>query len=134
MPIYEYRCASCRRKQSVLVRSFSSAVSPSCDGCGSVDMTRLISTFAILRSDQDLMKSYDSSDWISDLDPDDPEGLNKIKQWSQAHGVDNDSVFGPDNASQDYLGDLSFGGPPMGGFDEGLHSEMHGLGGGDLDD
>lgn len=46
MPVYEYRCNSCRRRTSVFVRGFSAAVSPTCDSCGGTDLTRLISKFS----------------------------------------------------------------------------------------
>lgn len=54
MPIYEYRCNSCRRKVSVLVRGFSGAGEVTCNFCGGKDLTRLFSTFAKLRTDQDV--------------------------------------------------------------------------------
>jgi putative FmdB family regulatory protein len=54
MPVYEYRCKNCRRKVSVLVRGFSGAGEVSCSSCGSKDLTRLFSTFARLRTDQDV--------------------------------------------------------------------------------
>ena len=126
MPIYEYGCPNCRRKQSVLVRSFSATVSPVCENCGNTELIKLISTFAVVRSEEDLMKGYDSMDWLYDLDPDDPEGLKKIKEWSATHGVENESPYSPDNAYQDDLGDVGFGTSPMGGFDDGLHGDFHG--------
>lgn len=50
MPIYEYQCASCRRKSSIFVRSVSSEVNPVCAHCGSTQMHRAISGFAFHRS------------------------------------------------------------------------------------
>jgi putative FmdB family regulatory protein len=54
MPVYEYRCKNCRRKVSVLVRGFQGAGEVTCNFCGSKDLTRLFSTFARLRTDQDV--------------------------------------------------------------------------------
>ena len=56
MPVYEYRCQNknCRRKVSVLVKGFSGAGEVTCNFCGSKDLTRLFSTFARLRTDQDV--------------------------------------------------------------------------------
>jgi putative FmdB family regulatory protein len=54
MPVYEYRCKNCRRKVSVLVRGFQGVGEVTCNFCGSKDLTRLFSTFARLRTDQDV--------------------------------------------------------------------------------
>jgi putative FmdB family regulatory protein len=54
MPVYEYRCKGCRRKVSVLVRGFSGAGDVSCNFCGGKELTRLFSTFATVRTDQDV--------------------------------------------------------------------------------
>jgi putative FmdB family regulatory protein len=52
MPIYEYRCANCRRKVSIFWRSFS-AVDESkarCSFCGSAHLSRLASRVRVIRS------------------------------------------------------------------------------------
>jgi putative FmdB family regulatory protein len=54
MPVYEYRCKNCRRKVSVLVMGFSGAGDVTCNFCGGKDLTRLFSTFATVRTDQDI--------------------------------------------------------------------------------
>jgi hypothetical protein len=41
--------------------------------------------------------------------------------------VENDSPYSPANASQDDLGLPNFGDAPMGGFDDDLHGQLHGL-------
>ena len=48
MPIYEFSCNSCHAPLSVFVRSISSEFSPKCENCGSTDLTRAISSFAVL--------------------------------------------------------------------------------------
>ena len=54
MPIYEYRCSDCRRKMSQYVRSFSEASGVVCTNCGSDKLVRLFSTFAVVKTDQDV--------------------------------------------------------------------------------
>ena len=43
MPIYEYRCESCRRKFEVLNRSFSEIKEPVCTHCGAAGGARVMS-------------------------------------------------------------------------------------------
>ncbi len=50
MPLYDYRCHSCGRKETVLVRQIGEAPAPSCPSCG-VAMARSLSTFAYHRSE-----------------------------------------------------------------------------------
>ena len=50
MPLYEYRCNQCRKRVSVLVKSFSQEPTPVCDRCQSTDLRRLVSTFSFHRS------------------------------------------------------------------------------------
>jgi putative FmdB family regulatory protein len=49
MPVYEFFCPACRKKSSFLVRSASS-FKPKCSTCGSIDVARVISTFAYHKS------------------------------------------------------------------------------------
>jgi putative FmdB family regulatory protein len=53
MPIYEYRCQSCRRRVDVFVQGFSPPENPSCTKCGSKDLSRIYSAFAVRRSKHD---------------------------------------------------------------------------------
>lgn len=52
MPIYEYRCNACRRKVSVYLRDFSAVAK--CPSCGSEDLVRLFSSFAVRSSPKDV--------------------------------------------------------------------------------
>ena len=47
MPLYEYHCNSCQRRVTILVRSFTEPSSLSCPECGSDDLSRRFSSFAI---------------------------------------------------------------------------------------
>ena len=47
MPIYEYRCRDCGRVSSFFVRSISSEVTAVCSYCGSGEMSRRMSSFAL---------------------------------------------------------------------------------------
>ena len=53
MPIYEYRCNNCQRRVEVFVQGFSSPPSPTCTQCGSKNLDRIFSKFAVRRSKSD---------------------------------------------------------------------------------
>src|SRR4030042_923944 len=53
MPIYEYRCQSCRRRVDIFVQGFSPPETPSCTNGGSKELSRIYSAFAVRRSKQD---------------------------------------------------------------------------------
>ncbi len=60
MPIYEYRCQSCGAKTSHLVLNLSRPSEPRCDACGSLELTRVFSTFAYHRSEGDRLAGVDT--------------------------------------------------------------------------
>lgn len=53
MPIYEYRCTNCRRKVEIFARNHSLPVKPTCSYCGSTELSRIFSKFAVRRSKND---------------------------------------------------------------------------------
>jgi len=53
MPIYEYRCSNCRRRVDIFVQGFSPPTDPSCNKCGSKELHRIYSSFAMRRSKND---------------------------------------------------------------------------------
>ena len=84
MPVYEYRCQSCRRKVSVLVRGFSGAGEVTCNFCGSKDLARLFSTFATVRTDQDVYGDIlDDPVLVNRMMHNDPTAL---VEWSRRMG------------------------------------------------
>src|SRR5581483_11011874 len=57
MPIYEYRCADCRRRVQILTLRASEKVDAVCDRCGSRKLDRLMSRFALARSEESRLES-----------------------------------------------------------------------------
>ncbi len=51
VPLYEYRCAACRKRSTALLPSWSSP-DPACPHCGKPELARLVSTFATVRSEE----------------------------------------------------------------------------------
>lgn len=86
MPIYEYRCAACRRRSSVFVRSATSTVRPRCEHCGSARMTRLMSKFAVHRG---ASSDLDDAGGIEDIDENDPKAVARwARQMKEEMGED----------------------------------------------
>ena len=50
MPVYEFRCNSCQKKTSFLIKSINATLSPVCSYCGSTELVRLVSSFAYHKS------------------------------------------------------------------------------------
>ena len=75
MPIYEYRCTGCQRKVSVLTLRVSEQVDPVCDRCGSKKLTRLMSRFALVRSEDSRLDDLSDPSSLSGLDESDPKSM-----------------------------------------------------------
>jgi putative FmdB family regulatory protein len=77
MPIYEYRCGSCKRKVTVLTLRASETVEPECDRCGSRDLSRLMSRFALVRSEESRLDNLADDSSLGGLDENDPKSMAK---------------------------------------------------------
>ena len=78
MPIYEYECTDCRRRVSLLVRSISAAATPACPRCGGTALTRLMSRFATVKSEDARLESMADSAAFGDLDENDPASVARL--------------------------------------------------------
>jgi putative FmdB family regulatory protein len=85
MPIYEYRCAACRRRSSLFYHSFSAAerAEPRCEHCGSADVSRLVSRVAVLKSEESRMDDLADDAALADVDENDPRS---IARWARKMG------------------------------------------------
>lgn len=77
MPVYEYRCNSCRRRLSVFVRGFSASVSPVCEACGATEVTRLISKFTFQTVDKPAFPQGEDNEGFEMSDPE------NMAKWAQ---------------------------------------------------
>jgi len=78
MPIYDYECNKCKRRTSIFVRTVSSPIDTTCPGCGSHELTRLISKFGITKSISNIHATYSN--------PNDPGYYNdprNIGRWTE---------------------------------------------------
>jgi putative FmdB family regulatory protein len=85
MPIYEYRCAACRRRSSLFYQSFAAAerVEPHCEHCGSTNVSRLVSRVALLKSEESRLDDLADDAALADVDENDPRS---IARWARKMG------------------------------------------------
>ena len=127
MPIYEYRCADCRRKVSVFFRSFNAVTDPVCPRCGGTQLTRLMSRVAVHRGsgggDDDDFGGDDFGGMLDDVDENDPRSLARaMRRMSDETGEPIEPEM------EEALGRLESGEDP-----ESVMAEMdEQMGGGDL--
>ena len=89
MPIYEYECQGCRRRVSLLVRSLAGYTSPRCPRCGSAELSRLMSRFAMVKSEDARLESLGDPSQYGDLDENDPKSVARfMKRMGQEMGED----------------------------------------------
>jgi putative FmdB family regulatory protein len=78
MPIYEYDCHDCRRRVSLLVMRPSVAPTPACPRCGSTSLTRVMSRFATVKSEEARLDSLADSADLGDIDENDPQSVARF--------------------------------------------------------
>jgi len=93
MPIYEYRCADCRRKTTVVTLSISAAVDPVCRHCGGRNMAKLVSRVAVRRSEESRLESLADPSSLAGLDEDDPKS---VARWMKKMGREMGEETGED--------------------------------------
>ena len=90
MPIYEYTCNTCHRKFSALVGVVADARPPACPKCGGADLTKLVSRFARLRSEDEAIDAL--ADAADTMDLDDPRAVRRlVKEMASGMGDDMDA-------------------------------------------
>jgi putative FmdB family regulatory protein len=92
MPIYEYRCQTCRHRFSRLWLSISQATTPQCPRCeGRAE--RIFSRVARLRSEDSRLEALADPRNFSDLDENDP---HSVSRWAQKMGRELGDELGED--------------------------------------
>jgi len=75
MPLYEYRCTSCRKRVTRLTLRASEEVDRTCDHCGKPTLARLMSRFATPRSEEARLDAMADPSKLGDLDENDPKSM-----------------------------------------------------------
>ena len=93
MPIYEYQCNSCKKRVSLLIRSINDPPMPICSRCGSREMTRLLSRFAVVKSEESRFEKMADPSNFGDLDESDPKS---VARWAKRMGKELGEDVGED--------------------------------------
>jgi putative FmdB family regulatory protein len=96
MPIYEYHCHSCKRRVSLLWRTFDDVEvkEPVCPRCGSRKLSRLISRVAVVRSEESRLDDMADPETLDGLDENDPKSLARwMRKMSSEMGEDMGEEF-----------------------------------------
>ncbi len=89
MPIYEYRCAVCRKKTTIVTLSVKEAVDPVCSHCGSRDLTKLVSRVAVRKSEESRLENLSDPSSLAGLDENDPKSVARwMKKMGREMGED----------------------------------------------
>ncbi len=115
MPIYEFRCDACRRKTTVLTLRASETVEPTCEHCGSAKLQRLMSRFAMLRSEDSRLEGLADPSNLGGVDENDPKSMAR---WMRRMGKE----MGEDVAGEEFdemVDEMEAGGPDDDGPDDG---------------
>jgi len=93
MPIYEYRCADCGKKTTIVLLSVSQPFEPRCSHCGSYNVKRLVSRVAVLRSEESRLESMADPSKLSGVDENDP---GSVARWMKKMGREFGDELGED--------------------------------------
>ena len=95
MPIYEYRCADCRRRVSLYYQTFSAAdaATPVCPQCGSTRLSRLVSRVFQLKSEDAQLDDLADPSSFGGLDENDPKS---VARWARKLGQQMGEDLGDD--------------------------------------
>jgi len=87
MPIFDYKCRDCYERFSLLVGVVAKSPEQRCPACGGTNISRLISRFARLRSEDELLDSLADPSTIGDFE--DPKQLHSwMKRMGKEMGED----------------------------------------------
>src|SRR5512136_550697 len=108
MPIYEYFCLDCRRRVSLLWRSFADAETREavCPRCNGTNMKRLVSRVAVVRSEDSRLDDLEDPGAMAGLDENDPKSLARFmrkmaNEAGEELGPEFDEVVGRLEAGED---------------------------------
>lgn len=93
MPIYEYECGDCSRRVALLILNINNPPALRCPRCGGEHLTRLLSRFARIRSEEERLERLADPSRLGDLDEDDPQS---VRRWMTRMGREMGDELGED--------------------------------------
>ena len=93
MPVYEYRCESCGRYHQQLVLVLSTYQVPPCPRCGKPTLRKLVSRFAVKRSEDSRLDDLADPSSFADVDENDPRS---VARWARKMGDTLGEDLGPE--------------------------------------
>jgi putative FmdB family regulatory protein len=78
MPIYEFRCRGCGTKTTALVLVRDRVSEVRCQHCGGDDLVKLVSRFAMPKSDDARLDALADPTRFSDVDENDPKSVTQF--------------------------------------------------------
>lgn len=93
MPIYEYDCGGCRHRVSLLILNIHNPPPLRCPRCDSEDLTRLLSRFTRIRSEEERLDRLADPSRLGDFDEDDPQS---VRRWMKRMGKEMGDDLGED--------------------------------------
>jgi len=121
MPIYEYWCGDCKKKIEILFLRLSESSHPRCPRCSGVNLKRLLSRFAPLKSEDARLESLADPSRLAGLDEKDPASMAR---WLKRMGRELGEDVGSDEIDQ-MADEIAAGG----GLDEPPGGDPDGIGG-----
>lgn len=89
MPIYEYRCRECGKKNEVITFRISQEVTATCKHCGSELLDRIPSRVRVRLSEETRMERLADPSRLGGLDENDPKSMIRwMKKMGQEMGDD----------------------------------------------
>src|SRR5436305_13726418 len=88
MPIFEYTCDGCGKRFSALVGVLATSRQPACPACGGTGLTKLVSRFARVRSEDDTIESLTDESSFGDIE-NDPKAMRRwVREMGKAMDED----------------------------------------------
>jgi putative FmdB family regulatory protein len=116
VPIYDYRCAACRRRFAVFFRSFADVGPVRCEHCGSDQVSRMAPRVATLTSEDARLERLSDPASLGDVDENDPAS---VARWAKRLGSEMGEDLGDElDGAMDELGDGEPEPKPYRGDDE----------------
>lgn len=89
MPIYEFECLDCHRKTTALVMLRARINEVRCKKCGSANLEKLFSRFAMPKSEDARLESLANPSNMGDIDENDPKSVARfMKKMGREMGED----------------------------------------------